>query len=80
MALTPEETATLRTRLKEAEDALHSLQLGNKTRVYVDQNGERVEFNLNSVNSLRSYVAELKSELGIRRRGSGPMSFRGFRG
>ncbi len=73
MALTEAETATYTQRLTEAETALHQMMLGQATRVYVDQNGERVEFNLNSISQLRAYVMELKVLLGRSLNVTGPM-------
>ncbi len=62
--LTDAQRTTYETRLTEAEEALHKLALGQSARVFVDQNGERVEFNLNSMAQLRAYVLHLKSVLG----------------
>jgi len=63
--LTTEERAILTTRLAEAEDALHKLRLGQTARTYVDQNGERVEFNAANADRLRGYIIEMKSALGL---------------
>jgi hypothetical protein len=73
MALTAEERVIYTARLSEAETALHQLMLGQTTRVYVDQNGERIEFNLNSKDSLRAYIMELKVALGISLNITGPL-------
>jgi hypothetical protein len=75
MSLTPEQRETLETRLTEAEDALHKLSIGGMASVYVDQNGERVEFNRASRANLRAYVMELKAALGQSMGVAGPMSF-----
>lgn len=64
MALTTEETALYTTRLTEAESALHQLMMGQMARVFVDQNGERVEFTATNASRLRAYIYELKSKLG----------------
>ena len=64
MALTTEERDLYTARLVEAETALHKLAIGQTPRVFVDQNGERVEFNLNSLSQLRAYIMELKLLLG----------------
>lgn len=66
MALTAEETATLTTRLAEAEAALHKLLIGGHARVVVESNGERVEFSAGSADRLRAYIEELKIALGKR--------------
>lgn len=73
MTLTAAERVTYQTRLSEAETAMHQLQLGQQARVFVDQNGERVEFNLNSVASLRAYIMELRIGLGLPTGIVGPM-------
>lgn len=73
MALTAEERALYTTRLTEAETALHQLMLGQSARVYVDQNGERVEYAVANAQRLRAYVLELKVKLGLVT-GIGPMS------
>jgi len=64
MALTAEERATYETRLTEAESALHQIMMGQGARVYVDQNGERVEYFAANVGRLRQYIYELKVLLG----------------
>jgi len=64
MALTAEETILYTTRLTEAESALHSLMMGQQARVFVDQNGERVEFAVANASRLRAYIYELKMKLG----------------
>lgn len=74
MTLTTEQRATLEQRLSEAETALHELALGNKARVFVDQNGERVEFAMTSMDRLRAYVLNLKVQLGQPTGVSGPMT------
>lgn len=63
--LTPEERSVLTTRLAEAEQAHHSLMMGQNAKVYVDQNGERVEYAVASAERLRAYVMQLKIALGM---------------
>lgn len=46
-------------KLAEAEEALHALKTGKLVRAFVDQNGERVEFNLTSIAKLEAYVESL---------------------
>jgi hypothetical protein len=74
MTLTAEQRVILEARLTEAEDALHQLAIGNKARVFVDQNGERVEFAMTSMDRLRAYVMNLKVQLGKPTGVSGPMT------
>ena len=62
--LTPEQITLYTTRLTEAEAALHALNIGQQARVFVDQNGERVEFSATNRAFLRAYVMELKTILG----------------
>lgn len=50
-------------KLVEAEDALHALNTGKAVRVFVDQNGERVEFTMATRTGLKSYIAELTAAL-----------------
>lgn len=64
MALTTEQKALYTTRLTEAEAALHKLMMGEMARVFVDQNGERVEFTATNAQRLRVYIFELKKLLG----------------
>lgn len=73
MALTAEERTLYTTRLSEAETALHQLMLGQSARVFVDQNGERVEYAVANAQRLRAYIWELKVKLGLVT-GVGPMS------
>lgn len=65
--------AKLLRRLDEAEDALHRLQIGGMAKVYVDQNGERVEYASANSNKLIGYIAGLKAQLGMTT-GQGPMT------
>jgi hypothetical protein len=51
-------------KLVEAQDALHKLQTGQAVRVFVDQNGERVEFNMTTVARLLAYIASLENQIG----------------
>lgn len=56
------DTATLQARLTEAEGAYHRLQTGT-AEVEVQQDGSTVKFNLASVDKLRTYIADLRSQL-----------------
>ena len=62
--LTAEEITTYTGYLTEAESAYHKLMTGVSARVYVDQNGERVEYNLQSAAGLRGYIMHLRTLLG----------------
>lgn len=58
---------TLQLRLAEAELAFHRLQTGT-AEVIVEQGGEvsmKVQYNVASVDRLRSYIAELKSQIAV---------------
>ena len=56
--------ATLQTRLTEAETALHALAIGGQ-EVEVDIDGVgRVKYTAARIGFLRSYIAELKQQLG----------------
>lgn len=65
MALSAEQTVVYTERLADAESALHQLIIGGGTRVYVDQNGERVEYFKADTAKLRAYIMELKLALGL---------------
>lgn len=71
--LTSEQITLYTTRLTEAESALHTLNIGQQARVFVDQNGERVEFTATNRAALRAYVMELKTLLGQPITVAGPM-------
>lgn len=73
--MSPEERALAETRLTQAEQALHLLMCGQQARVFVDQNGERVEYAVSNAERLRAYIFELKVLLG-KVRPQGPLTFR----
>ena len=56
------DTATLQLRLAEAELAYHKLMTGTSS-VQVQQDDMQVTFNIASVDRLRNYIADLKSQL-----------------
>lgn len=64
MALTEEDKALMQTRLTDAENAYHLIMTGQQAKVYVDQNGERVEYQAGSVDRLRAYIHQMKLALG----------------
>lgn len=75
MALTAEEKTQYEAWLKDAQQSLHDITTGNKAKVYVDQNGERVEYQMANVDKLRTYITELKKALGISVKVLGPLNF-----
>lgn len=50
--------------LADAEDKYHALATGMQAKVFVDQNGERIEYSGGSLLQLGKYIAELKRQLG----------------
>lgn len=74
ITLTTEQRTVYQTRLSAAEEAWHQLQLGQQARVYVDQNGERVEFSSSNSTRLRAYIMELRTALGLPTGVQGPMN------
>ena len=50
-------------RLADAETQLHLLLTGQQARVFVDQNGEKVEFTGASAPRLSHYIAELRTRI-----------------
>ena len=70
-----EKRATLLARLKEAENALHELNVTGAVRTFVDQNGERIEYNTTNTSRLHAYILRLKVELGFPVESSPPMVF-----
>lgn len=55
--------APLYERLCEALAALHDLRTGKAASVFVDQNGERVEYVAANRRDLAAYVSELESDI-----------------
>ena len=47
--------------LTQAKTAKHNLVTGKLARVFMDQNGERVEFNRTTITDLESYIRELEA-------------------
>lgn len=52
-------------QLDEARAAYHDLTVGQQARVFVDQNGERVEFVAANPGRLSAYIEELEASLGL---------------
>lgn len=48
-------------KLADAKKELHSLLVGTKARVFVDQNGERIEYTSANSAKLRQYIGELEA-------------------
>ena len=59
--MTAEELQLLVEKITEAEASYHQLLMGNKPRVFVDQNGERVEVVAANSNKLYLYIQSLKA-------------------
>lgn len=59
----PEETAKYQAWLTEARQAYHDLIQGNRARVFVDQNGERIEYDRSSASDLARWIATLENAL-----------------
>jgi hypothetical protein len=55
--------ATTAEKLAQAEEAKHKLVTGQLPRVFMDQNGERVEYTTTNLASLNAYIASLKAEI-----------------
>jgi len=64
---------TTQEMLTAAEVAYHSLMTGTMAKVFVDQNGERVEYNTASAPRLAQYINDLRRQLGTVT--AGPMQF-----
>lgn len=63
-------------QLDEARQAYHQLATGRLARVFVDQNGERVEFTATNRVALYNYIQQLELQLATPSRGSnGPAGF-----
>lgn len=55
--MTPQE------QLDAAREALHLLLTGQAATVYLDQNGERLEYQAANANRLQSYIRQLEREV-----------------
>jgi hypothetical protein len=62
--LTEAERAVLLKRLAEAEEARHQLAIGGGVKVFVDQNGERIEYTNANMTALNKYINGLQLKLG----------------
>jgi hypothetical protein len=55
--------ATTAEQLAEAKAAKHKLVTGTLARVFVDQNGERVEYTATNLDRLNLYIRELEGAI-----------------
>lgn len=62
---------TLSEKLDDARKAYHELLVGRSARVFVDQNGERVEYTSANRAALAIYIRELEAEIGDNTVGTG---------
>lgn len=69
-----QQCALARQRLIDAYEAYNKLSSGKQARVFVDQNGERVEYKTTDRGKLASYIAELRYKIDPTSQ-SGPMEF-----
>lgn len=60
---TPEERAVYQARLEQARNRYHKLVMGQVARVFLDQNGERVEYTAANAADLAAYIAALENAL-----------------
>lgn len=65
MILSPQDRIRLTSDLQSARGAYHRLMVGEQAKVFVDQNGERIEYNTASAGQLLRYIAELERKLGM---------------
>lgn len=56
-------TAKLKSDIAAAQDAYHKLVTGQSVRVFVDQNGERVEYAAANARTLLNYISTLQQQL-----------------
>ena len=62
-------------QLEQAKQALHELMIGKKA-VKLQQNGRSVEFQPADIQKLKSYIAELETNIGTSSRRRGPAGIR----
>ena len=65
VTLTTVERAQYTIWLTEARAAYHNLATGRMARVFVDQNGERIEYAVGNKNTLAAYINYLEQLLGL---------------
>ena len=71
--MTNEERDRLTGLLREAEQAYHELAIGQSAKVIVHQNGQRMEYSPATKTMLKTYIQELKAQLGQPAMPSPPM-------
>lgn len=52
-------------KLKEAEEALHTLTIGQMAYVFIDQNGEQVRYTPADRSALQIYINDLRNQLDV---------------
>lgn len=67
--------ATNAVLLEQAKDAKHKLVTGQLARVFMDQNGERVEFTATNIEALNRYIRELEQLISPRSCARRPIGF-----
>jgi hypothetical protein len=55
---------TLQEKLDDARAKYHQLVTGQRAKVFVDQNGERIEYDSVSKIALAQYIRDLERQLG----------------
>lgn len=63
--MTPAERAKYTAWLEAAEKSYNELMIGGGVRVYVDQNGERIEYSSANSTKLLQYINGLRNMLGL---------------
>jgi hypothetical protein len=64
---------TLQEQLDDARKQLHLLLTGQAARVFVDQNGERVEYVTARAADLQKHIQRLEAAVEVRPASAGPM-------
>lgn len=59
--------------LQQARTEYHNLMTGLKVRVFVDHNGERVEYTNANAARLRAYIQELERQVDANIQHTGPL-------
>lgn len=54
---------TVQERLDAANTAYHDLMTGKAVRVFVDQNGERIEYATANASKLKLYISDLERQV-----------------
>lgn len=54
---------TVAEQLVQAEAAYHQLQIGGAVTVFIDQNGERVNYTVGNKSDLYSYIQRLRAQI-----------------